>query len=199
MRIQWQGIALVGAILCLACVSTACVESGRVICDDAAPAATFQGKMIARQGSNATFRIERIGHNRPVAPDAPPVPSVGDNIVVHYWSGSIQYLRIGRRYDVTAWWGGRTEASSEYGSGVHVASDQCSTGTVYAGGSAIDTALVHQPWPRRALFVALLLAIVVGIPRLVRSVRKGRRQRRNTEQLVEARRRAAQRIGAKHE
>ena len=54
-------------------------------------------------------------------------------MVVRYERHEQQFLRVGERYAVTVW------SINGYFSGVHHADAVCSTGTVHADGSAIDT------------------------------------------------------------
>ena len=90
---------------------------------------------------------------------------------MHYDEGGAGFLRVGRRYQVMAWW-----LSDHLFSGVHTANPVCSGGTVYADGSAIDTSL----WRRaaiRTLVYASSVIVLAGAASLI-LFRRARSKRR---------------------
>jgi len=152
----------------------------RAICDSIADAGTFVGRVENAHGSDVTFIVERLQDEATPARIKPHSPIEGNIVVVHYQRHEEQFLHVGQRYLVTVWWIGH------YASGVHMANHLCSNGTVHADGSAIDTALVHQPYVREVLFKILIALVPVGLLITMLAIRKRRRQRKNVEALVNA-------------
>jgi hypothetical protein len=165
------------AMLAAAALMASCTTP-RGICDYAADAGTFAGRVEQTHGSAVSFRVERLQQEATSARTKPHSPIAGQVVVVRYEKHEEQFLRVGQRYLVRVWWIGH------YFSGVHMANHACSTGTVHADGSAIDTALVHQTYVRRVLYKILIAGAGVGLLVAAWALRKRRRQRRNVEELL---------------
>ena len=121
--------------------------------------ATIVGTLTALHPATGVFTVESAQSERPPGV-ATHVPSVGASVAVHYADGQEWFLRVGRRYQVGVSWNGKT-----FESGVRVADEPCSGGTVYANGSAIDTSRiawleVHHVITVVALAPVLLLAAI---------------------------------------
>jgi hypothetical protein len=117
------------------------------------------GRLVVLDGTNATFVVESA---QPGSRDAPP-PSAGSRITIRY-GGDAQFLRVGTRYRAQL-----LSLGNGFGSYVH--SSECTSGTVYADGSRIDTSLWARSSVRRiamvfvALFAAGLVAVVLTLRR----------------------------------
>ena len=135
------------AIVLVALTTTSCTKS-RVMCDYAPFNDTIVGTLVARHGPTATFAVESIIPGPPTPASRPKAPAIaqGSRLAVHYPLGQVRFLRVGHRYRVSVWW-----LSGRFESGVHVAADVCSTGTVNANGSAINT----SSWSRGRDAVAI--------------------------------------------
>jgi hypothetical protein len=169
------------ALLIATLTATAFVASctpPRSICDYAADAGTFVGRVEKTHGADLTFTVERLQEQATSARSGLHSPVAGHIVVVHYGRHEEQFLHVGQRYLVTVWWLGH------YFSGVHMANHVCSTGTLHADGSAIDTALVHQPYVREVLFKVLIALVPVGLLITVWAIRRRRRQRESVEALL---------------
>jgi hypothetical protein len=157
---------------------TAC---GRGTCSSAAPADTIVGRLVARNGSTATFTVESVlpsSGPRQAAPTAP-VLEPGQTLTVEYYQHHARFLRVGTRYQVALFW-----RDSSFESDVHTASDPCSWGTTYADGRAIDTATWASAHLREIVAVVVLVPLVLAglaifaARRTVRRLRQPRSSRR---------------------
>jgi hypothetical protein len=168
VRGRWA-FALVAA-LALLIVAAAC-SPPRTECDYAAFADTMVGRLVARHGSTATFLIESV---TPVAsgPGVGSAPALAarHRVSVHYFGDQAQYLRVGRRYAVNMWW-----LSNQFESGVHVANDACSTGTVNANGSAINTSIWLVSWVRAAAVLVPVSVVLLAVAGAAWAIRRRRR------------------------
>ena len=148
-----------------------CEDRSALRCDYAAYAYTVKGPLLERHGSVATYVIDTLWRTQGGF-QQPPELAVGQRVDVHYQRERAQFLRVGLRYQVRLWW----QPDSGFFSDVHVADEACSTGTTYAGGSAIDTSLWSRSWVRNGVYVAgavlLLIVIVVMTHRLTRRRRR---------------------------
>jgi hypothetical protein len=145
-----------------------------VNCDYAPTTDTVTARLVARHSSTATYALESV---TPSSGDLGalrgPALRAGQQVDVHYPSDQARFLRVGHRYDVSLWW-----INGKFQSGVHVASDVCSTGTLNADGSKIDTAsALHHllKWIVTALIVLPVLALVILAAITRRRHRRGRR------------------------
>ena len=111
----------------------------RVICDYAQDSGTFEGRLVTLDGPGVTFMVERVDPNVAAARIGKRIPVAGKRVVVHYDRGNEQFLHRGRQYKVRVWWVGESQSRLRFFSGVHVANQPCSGGTVYADGSPIET------------------------------------------------------------
>ena len=104
-----------------------------VICDYAQDSGTFVGRVVKIDGPTVTYFVEKL---KPVPAGEVPrrnAPVPGKTVFVRYDQQEQRYLHVGNRYTVTVW------SFDGYMSGVHHSDAVCSTGTVHADGSAIDT------------------------------------------------------------
>lgn len=148
---RWRWLT-VGFVLVAPLTLTAC---GHVECSQSGPTETIVGRLVARQGSTATFSIESLAQApgpRSSVP-APPVIGPGHTVAVQYYGDHAKYLRIGSRYLVELYWSG-----GHFRSDVHTADVSCSRGTVYADGHPIDT----RTWARAHLVD--IIAVVALVP-----------------------------------
>jgi hypothetical protein len=102
-------------------------------CDYAQDSGTITGRLLALDGSTATFTVEKATPN----PKAirTPLAANATKVVVRYDEGDEQFLTIGKDYKVRVWPTGATK----YLSSVHRDDHPCSGGTTYADGTAIAT------------------------------------------------------------
>jgi hypothetical protein len=164
------------AMLAASALMTSCATP-RAICDYAAEPGKFVGRVQKTHGSAVTFIVESVQREATSSRTEPHSPIKGQ-VVVRYEKHEEQFLHVGQRYLVTVAWVGH------FVSGVHMANHVCSDGTVHADGSAIDTALVHQPYLRQVLFKVLIVGTGFGLVITVWAIRRRRRQRENVEQLL---------------
>src|SRR4051812_30268146 len=148
--------------------------AGRIICEYGGPTDTIVGRLVAREGSKATFSIQSVTYaSRPrSSASAAPALDPGQIVAVRYYRDHVKYLRVGSLYRVELFWGG-----DHFESDVHTAADPCSRGTVYADGDAIDT----RTWPRAHLaeiLAALALVPIALLAMLATALRIPRRDRR---------------------
>jgi hypothetical protein len=143
---------LVAAVLVLGAVIVSSCSAGRTNCDYAAPAVSFVGPLDSVRGATATFVVESTSTTEETTG---PTPRVGQHVDVRYENDEQHFLRVGRRYAVTAWRG-----NDGLVSGVHHSDDPCSTGTWYADGKPINTSLWLHPAFRRWVVVVALLPVV---------------------------------------
>jgi hypothetical protein len=149
----------------------------RAICDYAAAPGKFVGRVQKTRGSAVTFIVESV-QREAASPSNELHSPIKGQVVVRYERHEEQFLHVGQRYLVTVSWVGH------YVSGVHMANHVCSDGTVHADGSAIDTALVHQPYLRQVLFKVLIVGTGVGLVIAVWAICRRRRQRESVEALL---------------
>jgi hypothetical protein len=150
-RNVWRWLA-VGGLLVAPLTLTACTD---VRCSQSLPTETIVGRLVARQGSTATFSIESLSQapSPPSSGTAPPVLVPGHTVAVAYFGDHAKYLRVGSHYLVELYW-----RAGYFRSDVHTADDPCSRGTAYADGHAIDT----RTWERAHLVE--IIAVVALVP-----------------------------------
>lgn len=161
-----------GALLLAPLVLTNC---SRADCSKSTPTDTIVGRLSTRRGSTATFSIASVRQSSTQARSAPYPPALtsGQTVSVQYFGDHAKFLRIGSTYLVDVYWVGY------FRSDVHVSSDPCSGGTVYADGKSIDTA----SWTRShvseivALFAAVPLILLVVLATAIGLRRRARRVR----------------------
>ena len=175
MPVRLNAAALLGTLVATSFV-TSCTPT--VECSMAPDAGTFVGRVEEKHGSAVTFLVQSLQQEPAAAPAKLHSPVEGQVVVVHYDKHQEQFLHVGQRYLVTVWWIGH------YYSGVATADIPCSGGTVHADGSAIDTALVHQPYLRSVLYKILIALAGVGLVVAAWALRQRRRQRKNVEELL---------------
>ncbi len=146
----------VGALLLAPLFLTNCVAS-HVDCSKTSPTDTIVGRLLARHGAAATFSIESVTQpsSRAQSTPIPPLLAPGQSVDVHYSGDHAKFLRVGASYRVEVLWVGY------FRSDVHVASDPCSSGTVYANGRPIST----SSWTRSHL--AAIVAVFAAVPLLL--------------------------------
>lgn len=149
---------------------------GGVDCSSRGFDATFVGRLTAVHTATGTFMVESVQ----VEQRSTHVPTVGTLVAVRYADGQERFLRVGKRYRVAVSWNGK-----EFESGVHVANEPCSRGTLYADGSAIDTARDSWLKVHRALAVLALAPVVAFV---ILSAWLWRRRRRSASLRVDDRR-----------
>ena len=164
--------AVVVAIVSLVVPSGLLASCSAVDCSKTGNDATFVGRLTAIRPGAAEFTVETVTIEQGFSPAH--VPVAGTSITAAYADGQERFLRVGDRYQVSeAWIGGG------FASGVHVASDACSGGTVHADGSRIDTSSVTGKRARH-LAIALVLAPVGALIILAAWLFVRRRGRRST-------------------
>lgn len=139
------------AVVAVMCVAPTLLAScgDTTECSKTGPDATFVGRLTSVRSGAADFTVATVT----IEPGGPRahVPVAGTSITVVYGNAQEKFLRVGDRYEVSeAWIGGQNV------SGVHVANDACSGGTVHADGSRIDTSSATA---RRARHLALLIGL----------------------------------------
>lgn len=155
----------------------------RVICDYAQDSGTFEGRLVTLDGPGVTFMIERVHPNVAATRSGRHIPPVGKPVVVHYDNGDEKFLHRGRRYKVQVWWIDESQSRLRFVSGVRVADRPCSGGTIYANGSAIDTAILTRSSTRHTFVVVAAGLISIGALAAGLALRKRRRQARNVREL----------------
>jgi hypothetical protein len=175
MRIGRTLTLLGGSLLAMGILASC---SPRVMCDAGLDAGTFIGRVLEKHGSTVTFRVETVQREPSETSLDVRGPVAGTAAVVHYEKNEEQFVHVGARYAVRVW-----PVEAGYFSGVHTANHTCSGGTVYADGTSIDTALVHQPHLRHVLLEYLAGLAAAGLIVAGWAVRKRRRQRKNVEEL----------------
>jgi hypothetical protein len=148
---------------------------------------TFIGRLIAMNGRSVTYRVESFepGSYFDASIDPPPTP--GRPFVVRYGRYDTELLRVGRRYSVVTWAEYTPTRSAFKGYFADVATAgrvECGGGTMYAGGSQIDTALANQP---HVIHAALVLGVVSAAGAALYAVyaaRRRKRQRENVDELL---------------
>ena len=152
---RWRGgSTVVVTILGLIATPALLGACGHGDCSKAGDDAVFVGRLTARDGGLATYTVESVTLSRPPRPGIR-VPEPATSISVRYPEAQAKFLRVGTWYRVGVFW-----SDGEFASGVHVADDACSGGTVHLDGSSIDTSLF--PWRGKAL-PALALASVAAL------------------------------------
>src|ERR1700681_902108 len=146
-RRGWR-LFVVMTALAMPMMATSCYHSA-VHCDYPRIADTITGQLVARHGAEATFIIDSVVPESPLLSGArgyvPPVLAIGQHVTVRYDDNEARFLHVGSRYRARLWWTG------EFTSGVHTAHIMCSTGTVYANGSAINPSW-WQHWNRTVVY-----------------------------------------------
>jgi hypothetical protein len=153
--VRWRGgSTVVVTILGLIATPVLLGACAHGTCNRAGDDAVFVGRLTARHGGAATYTVESVTATRPLRPGGR-VPEPATSTDVHYPESQAKFLHVGAWYRVAVFWSGH-----EFTSGVHLADDPCSGGTVHLDGSSIDTSLF--PWRGKAL-LALALASVVAL------------------------------------
>jgi hypothetical protein len=158
----------------LVALTTASCTKSRVMCDYAPFDDTIVGTLVARHGPTATFAVESTTPGPSAPASRPKAPTIvnGTRLAVHYPLDQVRFLRVGHRYRVSVWW-----FSGRFESGVHVGADVCSTGTVNANGSAINTSSWSRA--RKAVLVGAAVVVLVFVASTV-TVGLRRRRRRGS-------------------
>jgi hypothetical protein len=166
----------VGGLLVASLTVAACSPG---TCSSVPPTLTIQGRLVAREGSTATFVIGSVPPptNPRSSTRVPPVLKPGQTVAVEYYGDTAKFLDVGTRYRVALYWSG-----SRFESAVHTA-DSCSGGTVYADGRSIDTRSWGRAHLREIIAVVLLvplalfLAFAASLKAIARLTRANGRRR----------------------
>jgi hypothetical protein len=160
------------SVLAMTTFLVSCGARARAKCQYAPTAYTVKGPLVERHGAVATYVIDTLWRSQGGF-EQPPELAVGQRVDVRYDHGRAQFLRVGDRYQVKLWW----DSDAGFTSGVHMAEDACSTGTVYADGSSIDTSLWSRSWVRNGVYVAGAVLLPILIVVLTNRLTKRRHER----------------------
>jgi hypothetical protein len=167
---------VVAGLLFASTTISSCAHSD---CSKSGTSGTVVGTLTSVSGENATFTVQSWTPTPGVALETA-TPTVGSDVVVRYSSTEIRFLHVGKHYSVLVY-----ENGTGFDSGVHHADDNCSGGTIYANGKAIDTSLWSRTIVRRAI-IGFVVFLVVLLVFLAWVTRRSRRRRTSTTVSADA-------------
>jgi len=154
--VRLRSVVVVVGLLFASATATACSTHDCEYDGSFDGAGSIVGTITSIHGDSAVFAAESWAPTPGVA--APPSPPrAGATLSVKYQGDETKFLRVGRRYKVTVF---VDAGSSVLSSGVHTA-DNCSHGTTYSDGQAIDTSMWSRSLVRRSVIGFIVLLVVV--------------------------------------